>query len=253
MSFKLIERRVHLFVISILAFLIGTVIYYKYTWDVVGNLLSTDLNARLEAAAGMVPQVLARDFHDRAVSGNSISREEELRNREHINNLVRTFGLHYAQSVAKEGEKFFFTAPTVTETESTQRRSWYFYPYNDIPELFKEVYETGHAAYTTYTDEWGMHYALCKRFMSPGGKPYLVIVDFDADKRTMILAQGWKLPLLSVLWLLFIASPGVYLLFLMNRDISEANKSLSEANTSLEEQIARQSSELERGDRKSVV
>ena len=246
MSYKLIAHRGRLLLISFLVFLSGTMLYCKYTWDVVEKHLSSDLDEELELAASMLPQIFTDDFHDRALAGDSISAEEDLRIRRRIEELARTFDLHCVRTVVRKGEDFFFTAFAGVEPEEARRRSWPCCPYDDISEAFKAVYETGDPVYTAYADDGEEHYSFCTRYISSGGVPYLAIVDFDAAKRNNIFSVAWKIPLFSCLWLFFIAMPSLYLILMLNRDISEANKSLIEANTTLEERVVRQSSEIEK-------
>ena len=245
MSFKLIKRRSFLLWLSVLVFLLGTVVYCGGTYLRLLILTNQAIDMRLQAAAGMVPQLLASDFHDRATRSNSISMKEELRNRVLINELVRLSNLRGAMTVVASGDNFFFSASSVGDAEASQRRSWYYYPYNDIPDALRSVYKEGGERFLEYTNEWGRFYSYCRRLESPGGVPYLVVVDLDAERRAELLRDAWYMPLLSVLWLLIVSAPGILLVFLMRRDLREANISLMEANETLEGQVTLQKDEIE--------
>ena len=101
------------------------------------------VDEHLFLAAGAVPRMLADDFHDRALAPDSIGRDEELRNRRRLSDFAAGTSLEYVYTVVQYRDGFYFAAPSVTAEEAAQRESWYFYPYEDIPEAFVRSFHDG--------------------------------------------------------------------------------------------------------------
>lgn len=86
-------------VLSFLSFAVGVVLYYHYLWARERDAILKSVDDRLVATADLVPLLLSRDFHDRAVGPDSIPLSEELLNRRQINEFVAIQGVRYAQTL----------------------------------------------------------------------------------------------------------------------------------------------------------
>ncbi len=226
--------------LSIMVFALGVTLYYRCMWLGDREAVLRSVDDRLSVAADLVPMLLSGDFHDRAVGPESVSLEEELLNRRRFNEFVEIEGLRYAQTLVRLGGKFYFSASTVSRKEARDRGSWYFYPYDDAPESLGLVYDTGQAAFLDYRDRWGEYRSLCKRFFSPGGIPYLVLVDMGARSVNNLLAQSLYKMLVSAFSILLMMSPLGCILCLLGLNLREANARLEEANRGLSKQVAAQ-------------
>lgn len=237
-----IRTRPHLkwILLSTMAFVLGLTLYYRCMWLENREAVLRSVDDRLSAAADLVPMLLPEDFHDRALGPASVSFDEELLNRRRINEFVEIEGLRYAQTLVRFEGKFYFSAPTVSAKEAKDRRSWYFYPYDDGPEFLERVYDTGRAAFLSYRDRWGGYRSLCRRFFSPGGIPYLVLVDMAAESVDGLLARSLPKMFLSALSIFLVISPLVCVLHILGVNLRAANAKLEEANRSLSKQIAAQ-------------
>ena len=174
--------------------------------------------------------MLAPDFHDRAVDKNSISADEERKNRLAISGYARETAFAYVYTLVQKDGRFYFSAPTVTEEELKERDSWYFYPYKDIPDAFVESHETGHAAFTSYSDQWGTFRSVALPQVSPGGRTYLACADYDISYVNDLLQKKFIESALTALFFLFISLPVV----LLTRHISLAYMSrLKTANENM--------------------
>ncbi len=141
-----------------------------------------EVDRKLWAATTILNDLLAPDFHDRARTPTSISLEEELENRRKCNTLKEALGLTWVYTVIRTEHGHVFTAPSVSEEEARERVSWYFYPYEKIPEAFVQALATNGSALLEYTDEWGRFRSLCRTQYSPGGIPYLACADMDISR-----------------------------------------------------------------------
>jgi hypothetical protein len=97
-----------------------------------------EIDSKLLIAAKSIKFMLKEDFHDRAISPTSISFDEEIKNRQKLNNCKEENGFKWIYTIVESNGKFYFAAPTVSDEEARERKSWYFYPYEDIPEEFKK-------------------------------------------------------------------------------------------------------------------
>lgn len=226
-------------VLSFLSFAVGVVLYYHYLWARERDAILKSVDDRLVATADLVPLLLSRDFHDRAVGPDSIPLSEELLNRRQINEFVAIQGVRYAQTLVRYEGKFYLSAPTVSRKEARERGSWYFCPYEGIPEFLNEIYETGRSDFLNYRDGWGEHRSLCKRFHSPAGVPYLVLVDIGMRTVRSLLSQALSRLLLSALSILLIVSPLGCVLLLLSADLQDSNAKLRAANLNGERSLAR--------------
>jgi hypothetical protein len=85
--------------------------------------LMEQIDSRLLQAARSLKYLLAEDFHDRALGPDSISREEELRNRKLVTSFGVESGFAWVHTIAEADGRFYFSAPSVSEEEAQDRKS----------------------------------------------------------------------------------------------------------------------------------
>jgi len=134
---------------------------------------------RLMIAARSLKHMLAPDFHDRATGPESIALDEIDRNRIAVSEFAEETDFTYVYTLVEKDGSYFFSAPTVTEEELAELRSWYWYPYEDVPDEFREAFESGETQFVTYTDQWGTFRSVAMPEYSPGGRKYLACADYD--------------------------------------------------------------------------
>ena len=176
-------RIIFLYILFVLFF---SVFYVVFEWTEGIN----KIDKYLEAAVKTVPLLLEDDFHDRARSPDSISFEEEIKNRFKLNRFTELTGLDWVYTIAEYNNKFYFSAPTVSDEEAAERKRWYFYPYVDIPGIFIDAYREGKTVFKTYHDQWGTFRSIARAERSPGGVVYLVCADMNIERvKEIIIAQ----------------------------------------------------------------
>ena len=168
-------------------YILGSVLVYLLFWAG-GGLISYErfkhrtydqIDDKLLIAANSLKYMLAPDFHDRAINPESISYDEELGNRATISEFALHSDFAYLYTLVESKGRFYFTAPTVTEKEAAERKRWYYHPYDDIPESFRQAFEREEVVYTEYEDQWGRFRSIAVPQRSPGGRLYLACADFD--------------------------------------------------------------------------
>ena len=153
--------------------------YAVWSYNEHKTALLSEIDSDLLQAARSLKYLLAPDFHDRALDEASIPMDEELRNRD----VVTKFGVEsefkWVYTLAERDGAFFFAAPSVSEEEAKEQESWYFYPYDDIPEDFVAAFRDGQTVFVEYTDQWGTFRSVALPQQSPGGRRYLACADKD--------------------------------------------------------------------------
>jgi len=217
--------------LACLAFYASAVIAYAiWSNNQKTSRMLTEIDRRMLVTARSLKYMLAEDFHDRAVDETSISYEEELANRKKISDFCRQTEFKWIYTVVEKDGKFYFSAPTVSEEEARQRRSWYFYPYADIPEEFVRAYRQNTIVYVNYSDQWGSFRSIAVPEISPGGRRYLACADYetgrlDALKKTTLVE--------SVLTALFFLACSVPFIVLIGHFLRGTASRLSRMNAEL--------------------
>ena len=136
-------------------YIIAVIGYSAWSNHETKKIIYSGIDNRLLTAANGIKYMLAPDFHDRAKNARSISFQEELRNRRALSDYSMETSFAYVYTLVEKDGEFFFSAPTVTEEEAREKKSWYFHPYKDIPSEFIKAYNEKKTVYVTYSDQWG--------------------------------------------------------------------------------------------------
>lgn len=197
------------------------------------------VDERLERGARVLKYLLSPDFHDRATGPEAIGFEEELRNRARMNAFSREAGFAYAYTLVEREGRYYFAAPTVTDTEAQERRSWYFYPYEDVPREFEEAYRSGLPTGVTYQDQWGTFRSMAFPETSPGGKRYLACADTDVGFVRALVRGKAAAALLTGLFFTVLSLPGLVLLRRAERKAARKSQELELLADTVDQQIWR--------------
>lgn len=175
------KRTVYQYTLLLLSY-IGVIVLLAFLWGKFEhNQLVASSDSKLLLAATALRHILPENFHDRTTDNSSISIIEELSARKKFNQFAAENQLKYIYTLIESNGSYYFTAPTVTDDEATQRERWYYYPYEEIPDAFKAALRTGTNATLSYSDEWGNFRSACIFETSPGGRPYLACADIETS------------------------------------------------------------------------
>jgi two-component system cell cycle sensor histidine kinase/response regulator CckA len=209
-----------------------------------------DIDRRLTLAAKSLKYILAPDFHDRAVDADSISPEEETRNRIAVSEFAFETEFEYLYTLVEKDGRFFFSAPTVTAEELKARTSWYFYPYDDIPDAFVRAYRTHIPAFVEYTDQWGTFRSIALPQRTEGGRTYLACADYNISAIQRILTQNTYRSVLTAVYFLLFSLPFVLLIQRVysayNAQLMTVNSELTDVRLHLEDLVRDRTLELQR-------
>ena len=168
-------------------FLVGSGVL-SYRWSE-GRIIN-EIDDKLFIAATSLKYMLAVDFHDRTLSPDSISKEEELVNRAKVSGFALNSNFANLYTLVESGGRFYFSAPTVTAEKARERERWYYYPYDDLPDGFRHAFENEEKVYTEYEDQWGRFRSIALPQRSPGGRLYLSCADYEISHVNQLLLRN---------------------------------------------------------------
>ncbi len=204
----------------------------------------------LTLASKSLKYMLAEDFHDRAIEKKSIEFPEELENRRRLNGLVNETDLTYAYTIVEKDGSFYFSAPTVTDEEARDRKSWYFYPYEDIPTEFVRAFRQREKVVLSYTDQWGTFRTVCLPEMSRNGNSYLACADINISHLDSAIMQNILVVGLILLGFILFTIPIIWSFRSFYRkyaqDLRKQNDTLLLYQENLEQLVAERTQDLYR-------
>jgi len=175
------------------------------------KLIMNEIDHRLLVAARSIKYILPADFHDRATESGSISFKEEMNNRDAINRFNTENGFKWTYTLAEKEGKFYFSAPSVSEEEAKELKSWYFYPYEDIPAEFIKAFKERKINFVNYTDQWGTFRSVALPQFSPGGRVYLACADIEISYLESIIRENLITSILSALYFILFSIPFIFI------------------------------------------
>ena len=210
--------------------------------------LLAEIDSDLLQAARSLKYLLAPDFHDRALAPDSIAKDEELRNRKLVTDFGVESGFKWVQTIVEKDGLFFFSAPSVSEEEARERDSWYFYPYEDIPEEFVRGFRENRTVFLEFTDQWGTYRSVAVPETSPGGRRYIAEADRDIGDIDAQLRQNLLHSAAVALFFLLASLPFILLLTHVYRahtsTLKGLNAELRAHKDTLETQVQERTAEL---------
>lgn len=237
-------RRRRLYIALYLFYLACVALFLFVSFQMEKRHLMESVDTQLLIVAQSLKHMLAEDFHDRAVEEDSISFAEEMVNRWKINRFAQETGFIYIYTLVEKDGKFYFSAPTVTDEEAEERKSWYFYPYDDVPPEFCEAIERQETRFVSYRDQWGYFRSVAHPEISPGGHVYLACADLKIDDFQRLLWQNSLFNFTTGFLFLLMSVPFVLLYRRDNRYLKVLNCELSRRGTELEGMVEERTLDL---------
>lgn len=136
------------------------------------------VDAKLEAVATALPQLVHPDYHDRVVGPDSIDAKEYdlLLNR--LSDYANSIGIKYLYTYMQFDGVFRVAATSATEDERrTHDETAYFTEYEEPPEGMLQAWKTGAPCYVQYKDEWGFFRSIFIPMQTEKGARYIIGAD----------------------------------------------------------------------------
>lgn len=211
--------------------------------------LLAEIDSGLLQTARSLKYLLEPDFHDRALDRDSIAMDEELRNRQIVTDFGTESGFKWVYTLAEKDGNFFFSAPSVSEEEAQEQESWYFLPYDDIPDEFVQAFRNNQTVFVDYTDQWGTFRSVALPQLSPGGRRYLACADRDISEIDGLLRETHWQSVWTALYFLLAGIPFLLLLACVfhahTATLRQLNAELRQHKDHLEELVQQRTAELE--------
>jgi hypothetical protein len=249
MTEKIKLRYITCGIISLLFYICAVIAYTSWENHERMNSLQSEIDRRMIVVARGLKYMMADDFHDRALHGEAISFEEELGNRKALSDFALQTEFKWIYTLAEMDGRFYFSAPTVSEEESQERHSWYFYPYEDIPPEFVHAYNSGQTAFVNYTDRWGVFRSVAVPEESPGGIRYLACADYEISHLEILKKENLRQSVFTAFLFLLGSFPFVLVFWRFfgaaTRRLRAMNLELTVHRNHLEERVEARTRELQ--------
>lgn len=245
-----VRRKYHpyQFICGIGIYVIAVTAYSAYSNYEAKRITIQEIDNKLSLAAQSLKHMLAPDFHDRALAPDSISREEELKNRAAVSSFSEESKFEWLYTLVEKDGQFFFSAPTVSAEEAKMQDKWYFYPYSDIPGEFVKAFREKKTFFVTYHDQWGAHRSVAMPQTSPGGRTFLACADYRISDIDRILWNNLLRSVLTTLFFLLASIPLIAMFYCLfysyNFELKEINRELAIHKDHLEELVQERTTAL---------
>ena len=164
----------------LLAYILIVVSYGVYSYIHAKTLYMKRVQEKLFCVAENIKRILPINFHDKAISSDSISHEQVLQNTQIMSNFVKKIGVLYAYTVIKQNGKFYITSSSSTlEDLKNGNITPYFQELHEMDAPLNQVLKTQRPVYTkTHIDSNVLSVFLPE--YSPNNNMYIVCVDMDS-------------------------------------------------------------------------
>jgi len=244
------------FLYSLIIYFIGLSFFTVWTIFAERKRIIAEIDSQLLHAAESVKYILPTDFHDRAISGTSISDSEHYQNIVLLSKCAKAAGVKYLYTAVVSKGKVYFTSSSATDNEFIQKElPTYWQEYPETTETFKNAIHGSKAVYESAQDRWGTFESAFIPMKSPNGNRYLVGADMDLGFLNDKILNRIPSILYISLFFMFIMLPVLAAIrnsykkntIRLERLISEriqAEKELLEYKTNLEEIIKSRTDQL---------
>jgi len=195
--------------------------YSVWNYHFEKNRLIDQIDKQLYFAAVAVPFVLESDFHDRAVSEDSISLKEDNQNIKNLTKLNDQLGTKFLYTVIldKNGIYRLSSSSALASEIKNHEEVHYFTVYPDVSDILEKSFKSPsinfikpNKIYTpifvpVFKDKWGTYRSIFLPIRSLKGNLYVVGVDMNITYVNRILKQNTIQTILSFLLFLIAILP----------------------------------------------
>ncbi len=195
--------------------------------------ITEELDRTLLMTARSISYILPEDYHDRAVSPESISQKEYDQIEKKLTGISGFTGMKYIWTdVLIDGKVYLTTCNRTEQTDVEGLQMYYFMPYVDGVSAEEMKAFAGDApVFTNFTDRWGNFRAVFIPVYSPGGRKYLACAEFTLDYVETTVKKMVMLSSLVALFFFFVFIP-VFMSYVWNS--KRRAKELKEKNLAIE-------------------
>ncbi len=198
-----------MFTISLSVYILALLIYGFLDYSYRKNRLMESIDIDLFNSAVALKYILPEDLHDRAIDSQAISPAEDKAIANKLTRLIKETGFKYTYTIVKQEEQLFFIASDITADPETSRGTFYFYPYEEADQSFKDAFNTAKPTYKTVSDQWGTVRTVMVPEKSPGGIQFLACADYDISYVQGVLQKNLIRSIITVFFFIFLSVPTI--------------------------------------------
>lgn len=240
------DRRVRILLTCSAFYLVGLVIFVSYYLAYFKEQRIEKVHEQMHMAAGIIPVVLGEDYHDRAVTSESIGADEVSRLNRRLGKLAETLQVAYLYSVIERDGAYYLTSASVSKDSPKVAERRYFYHYQDIPQQLKLGLQQRKAVITRSKDQTGEFHTVALPLQSSAGKWYLACADISDTVIAGRIEEVNRNALYQVISFSIIILPLTLLVFYYYLRLAKMNQELVKNQNELELTVSRRTIELEK-------
>jgi sigma-B regulation protein RsbU (phosphoserine phosphatase) len=162
-------------------------------WSSEKERIMEGLRDRLDACARALPDMLPRNYLDRASGPESVSAAEYQEIMARLSAYCNQTGLNYLYTYARQGNAFYCTSSNATPKELTKGTyAAYWSDYKSAPPAIFQSWDTGAPICKEVTDEWGRFYSFIVPLTTKAGTRFIAGADLPIDFVDGILARSLR-------------------------------------------------------------
>ena len=192
------------------------------------TILYKSIDKKLESAVLTTNLFLDKKFHDRAISKESISKDENLINTLNLSELANSVGVEYIYTMVQRDDKIYFTSSSATKKELKNNEiTDYFEYYGEATPLLKNLLKNNKTMYEESTDRWGTFRTVFIPFSTKNGNKYIVGADVKIDYIQNILNKYiQKIFITQILIIFSLIILGYFFMKITKKEFSELKEQL---------------------------
>jgi len=186
-----------------------------------------DIDKRLFVGATSIKTLLLKDFHDRAISSDAISPEEDDENIKALSTFANKIEFKFLYTLTNNNNKIYITSSSATKEElAALEQVRYFTLFDEAAPDFYKAFDSKTLISFTHKDRWGTFRALALPEKSPGGKKYLSVAEYDISYVNRALNAKLLETFIGAFLLILGAVPLFYVFLKRELRISEEQKKM---------------------------
>jgi PAS domain S-box-containing protein len=198
-----------------------------------------EIDRTLLMTARSISYVLPDDYHDRAVSADSISTGEYNHIEKKLTEIAGFTGMKYIWTdILIDGKVYLTTCNRTEQTDVSGLQMYYFMSYVDgVSAEEISAFAGEEPVFTNFTDRWGVFRAVFIPVYSPGGRKYLACAEFTLEYVETTVKKMVMLSSLVALFFFFAFVP-VFMSYVWNskkraRELKEKNAEIEKSEENL--------------------
>lgn len=218
-------------------YFIGVVLISSVIYIVSRQAYMEEIDTRLMAAAKNLPAILPTDFHDRAVSAESITIAEDRINMNQLSKHAATGGFAYLYTYIIKKNTVYFTASNYTTSDVKYNTvSHYWTDYREAKPVFWTAMQSDGPLFDTYSDRWGTFRTVLIPFQSPNGNHYVAAADMEIS--IIERSLRWRVLVVIIISVVMLAL-ALPFIRVFTRTYAAMNSELMQLNRELNRDIER--------------